>query len=117
MKRFVIEFGTGIDLHGGNPTKAAARAIDDAIHRCCLCGLQEIVGICDFTNIETVVKIGCPHSEQLDHEVLKQHLPFGDVVLICTEGGLATEGAHDGVSNRDEEIIVAVASLTVYINN
>ena len=30
-KRFLVEFGTGVDLHGGNVTKAAQKALRDAI--------------------------------------------------------------------------------------
>ena len=31
-KRVIIEIGTGNDLHGGDYTKAAVRAVQDAIH-------------------------------------------------------------------------------------
>ncbi|MDP7642186.1 MAG: Lin0512 family protein, partial [Alphaproteobacteria bacterium] len=31
-RRVILEMGAGNDLHGGNYTKAALRAIDDALH-------------------------------------------------------------------------------------
>jgi uncharacterized protein (TIGR02058 family) len=31
-KRVILELGTGNDLHGGDYTKAAVRAVEDAIH-------------------------------------------------------------------------------------
>ena len=31
-KRVILEMGAGNDLHGGNYTKAALRAVDDALH-------------------------------------------------------------------------------------
>ena len=31
-KRVILEMGSGNDLHGGDYTKAAGRAVDDAIH-------------------------------------------------------------------------------------
>ena len=31
-KRVILEMGTGNDLHGGDYTKAAIRAVQDAIH-------------------------------------------------------------------------------------
>ena len=31
-KRVILEMGTGNDLHGGDYTKAAVRAVQDAIH-------------------------------------------------------------------------------------
>jgi hypothetical protein len=45
MKRFVIEFGYGIDLHGQDVNNAAAKAVKDAISHSCLSGLVEICGI------------------------------------------------------------------------
>ncbi len=31
-KRIILEMGTGNDLHGGDYTKAAVRAVADALH-------------------------------------------------------------------------------------
>jgi uncharacterized protein (TIGR02058 family) len=38
-KRFIVELGYGADLHGRDMTKAACRAVQDALSRNCLCGL------------------------------------------------------------------------------
>ncbi len=35
-KRFIVEIRTGIGLHGEDVTKAACRAVDNAISRRCL---------------------------------------------------------------------------------
>ena len=35
-KRFIVEIGTGIDIHGEDATKAACRAVKDAVSRSCL---------------------------------------------------------------------------------
>ena len=32
LQRVILEMGTGNDLHGGDYTKAALRAVQDAIH-------------------------------------------------------------------------------------
>jgi len=32
LKRVILELGAGNDLHGGDYTKAAIRAVQDAIH-------------------------------------------------------------------------------------
>jgi|GEM_PF-5545347 len=32
-KKFIVEVGRGTDLHGGDSTKAAIGAVQDAIHR------------------------------------------------------------------------------------
>ena len=36
-KRFIVELGTGADLHGEDVTEAACRAVKDAISSNCLC--------------------------------------------------------------------------------
>ena len=41
LQRYIVELGTGADLHGADMTKAARRAVKDAISRSCLCGLVD----------------------------------------------------------------------------
>ncbi len=40
LKRVILEMGAGNDLHGGDYTKAALRAVQDALHHsaltCCV---------------------------------------------------------------------------------
>ena len=43
-RRFLIEIGTGADLHGGDMTKAAQKAVKDAMSHCCMAGIREIHG-------------------------------------------------------------------------
>ena len=40
MGRYIIEFGMGTDFHGQDVTKAACKAVKDAVSRSCLCGLH-----------------------------------------------------------------------------
>lgn len=37
MKKFIVEFGMGTDFHGQDVTKAAKKAVKDAVSRSCLC--------------------------------------------------------------------------------
>ena len=41
-KRVILEMGTGNDLHGGDYTKAALRAVQDAIHHSSLTMLRSL---------------------------------------------------------------------------
>lgn len=116
MHRFIIEFGTGIDLHGIDPTKAAKRAIEDAIHHSCLCGLQECLRIEEFSTVSIGVKIACPYPDRIDEDAIRALFSFGSVTLDCTYGGLLTDGAYDETLGKCGDIIVAVVSLTVYIS-
>ena len=74
-KRFVLEFGTGIDLHGEDNTKAACRAVKDAVSRSCLCGLMEIHGIQDLSLPEVEILVACPQPEMVDLERVKNEIP------------------------------------------
>ena len=56
LKRVILEMGTGNDLHGGNYTKAAIRAVQDAIHHSSL-GMIRSLGI-DSKTMQVEVTIG-----------------------------------------------------------
>ena len=43
-KRYLIEIGTGVDMHGGDMTGAALKAVKDAMSHCCMAGVREIHG-------------------------------------------------------------------------
>ncbi len=47
LRRFVLEFGMGLDQHGQDVTNAACKAVKDAVARSCLSGLLEIVRLHD----------------------------------------------------------------------
>jgi len=44
-RRYLLEVGVGIDLHGEDVTKAAQRAVKDAISHSSMIGLREILRI------------------------------------------------------------------------
>lgn len=41
-KRVILELGTGNDLHGGDYTKAALRAVQDALHHSSLAMIRAL---------------------------------------------------------------------------
>lgn len=115
MKRYVVELGTGADLHGGDVTKAAQRAVRDAVSRSCLCGLVEIVGLKDPNDMRVRVHIACPHSDRVDADAVRAEVPFGEVTVDVTEGGMATEGLHLERLGPGSTIVVALAAVTVFV--
>jgi len=116
FKRYVVELGYGADLHGGDATKAAKRAVKDAISRSCLCGLFEIVGMNDPAAMHVKVRIGCPKPEEVDGREVLDVVPFGSKELEVVEGGLTTRGVEVSSLGCGDTILVAVASLTVCVN-
>lgn len=116
LKRYVVELGYGADLHGGNATKAAKRAVRDAISRSCLCGLFEIVGMKDPGSMHVKVRIGCPKPEEVDCGEVLEAVPFGSKELEVVEGGLTIRGVELPELGNGDNIFAAVAALTVYVD-
>ena len=115
LKRFLVELGMGSDLHGGDVTKAAQKAIKDAVSRSCLCGLMEIVGLTDPHQMRVDVKLGCPDPERLDREAVLKAVPFGATNLEVVTGGLAVRGLALPELGAGDTIVTVIAALTVYV--
>lgn len=108
--------GMGIDQHGQDPTKAAIKAVKDAISRVCTVGLVELF---DFNpkNIRIESIIGVPYPEYVEIEKVKAAIPLEcrkDVNII--EGGLKGPGiALKEFGDKTDEILIAVAFITIYV--
>ena len=86
-KRMVLEIGMGTDIRGGDPTKAAVRALRDALWHNSL-GIADVLGLAvDSMRVE--VTIGVPRPEAVDHAAVLAVLPHGTGTVRVTEGGLA----------------------------
>ena len=116
LKRYVIELGMGADLHGQDVTKAAQRAIRDAVSRSCLCGLMDIFNLEHPDRMYIRLKVACPQPEKLDLARLKESVPFGRVELTVENGGLTTEGLDLPMLGEGDRIVAALASLTVLVD-
>ena len=116
LKRYVVEFGMGADLHGQDVTKAAKKAVRDAISRSCLCGLFEIVGIKGPEEMKIKLQIACPFPDSLDVGEVRASVPLGEVELSVEKGGMVTRGLHYGPLGQGDNIVIALASLTVYVD-
>ncbi len=115
-RRLIVELGSGADLHGEDVTKAAQRAVKDAVSRSCLCGLSDIFGITDPNKMYIVAKIACPYPEKLKRDEVIKMIPFGEVKLDVVSGGLTVEGLNLPALGEGGNIVVAIAALTVYID-
>jgi uncharacterized protein (TIGR02058 family) len=113
MRRFVIEVGMGVDQHGQDNTRAAEKAVQDAIHRSCLCGLREVAGLKSPDEMLVEVLIGCPAPETVDKERVLKVLPLGRKKM---EGGLSGKTLFQPeLGDKTDEMVVANAILTVYV--
>ncbi len=116
LERYIVEIGLGADLHGGDVTKAAQRAIKDAVSRSCLCGLFDILHLADPGKMHIAVKIGCPDPARLERDRVLEAVPFGSKTLEAVEGGLGVRGLALPALGAGDTIVIAVAALTVYVD-
>ncbi|UCB42751.1 MAG: Lin0512 family protein [Dehalococcoidales bacterium] len=116
-KRFVIEMGTGVEQHGQDITRAATKAVKDAISRVSLVGLLEIVTLEDLNEMFVEVLIACPRPDEVDADQVLQVLPFGQKEIKVVEGGMIVHGHQlPALEDKSDEIIIANAAVTVYID-
>jgi uncharacterized protein (TIGR02058 family) len=116
-KRFIIEIGTGIDIHGENMTKAACRAVEDAVSRSCLCGLVEVLGVGDMNQIEVEIQVAAPIPEKVDLEAVMKSVPIGRKIARAVNGGMMVQGLCVPEFGPDcDQIVVVNAALTVWVS-
>jgi uncharacterized protein (TIGR02058 family) len=117
MKRYIVEWGVGVDIHGGDVTKAAKYAVKDAVSHTCLCGITELVGMTDQSKGHSKVKISCPHPELLDVNAVLGEVPVGNIELEeVTSGGMSVRGMHKPEMGEGNQIVIAIVALTVYLD-
>ncbi len=116
LRRFVVEVGMGVDQHGQDNTRAAEKAVQDAIHRSCLCGLREVAGLKSPSDMVVEVLIGCPSPETVDKERVLRALPLGRKKIEVRKGGLSGKTIIvPELGDKTDDLIVANAIVTVYV--
>jgi uncharacterized protein (TIGR02058 family) len=91
MKRMAVEMGMGTDIRGADYTKAAVRALRDALWHNSLNVAAALGKPTDSMVVE--VLIGVPRPELVDREAVLAVLPHGTGTVQVCEGGL--EIPHD----------------------
>ena len=86
LKRMALEIGMGTDIRGADSTKAAQRALRDALWRNTL-SIARILGK-QPEDMKIEVHIGVPRPETVNHDEVLSILPYGTATLNVTEGGL-----------------------------
>ncbi len=105
-KRVILEMGTGNDLHGGDYTKAAVRAVQDAIHHSSLTLIRSLK--LDARRMQVEVTIGVQQPDKVDAAAVKAALPHGEVTVKLVKGGL-------DVPDNETGDIAVIASAAVAV--
>jgi uncharacterized protein (TIGR02058 family) len=111
-----IEIGMGIDLHGQNVTKAAVRAVQNAIHHNSMPGLKLVLPNNDINNMKVNVRLAVPaDKEKLVLDVVRAELPYGQVTFEVIDGGMLTTSGIVLADKEDKNdlVYVVVASVEV----
>jgi len=109
LKRMVVQIGMGTDIRGADYTKAAVRALRDALWHNSL-SVADAVGLpVDSTQVE--VTIGVPRPDQVDKAAVLAVLPHGTGSVRVVEGGL--EIPNDAGTNTT---VIANAAAVVRLD-
>jgi uncharacterized protein (TIGR02058 family) len=110
----------GTDFHGQSVTKAAQKAVRDAVSRSCLCGLEEILGYSfEEMNEKVVLKVtvAVTRPEEVDVKQLEQFLPVGKKEFTIVEGGLMIKGLNiSEFGDMDDSIEASIVCIEVCIS-
>ena len=109
LKRMVLQIGMGTDIRGQDYTKAAVRALRDALWHNSLSVAAALGQPVDSMQVEVI--IGVPRPERVDKAAVLAVLPHGSGTVDVVEGGL--EIANDAGTNTT---VVANAAAVVRLD-
>ena len=107
-KRIILEMGTGNDLYGEDYTKAARRAVQDALHHSSITLFSQL-GI-DHSEMRVEVTIGVQNPEAVDCDLVATDLPRGRATVRAVPGGMNVEGPDGGPPH-----VIATAAVEAWL--
>ena len=112
LVRCLIEIGSGVDLHGSNSTKAAQRAVADALARNNISFYTLVKTFrASIDSMEIEATVGVPAPETVDRDLVLAGLPNGKSKLNLVEGGLRVQ---DDVG--PDATVIASAALVIRLD-
>ena len=116
----MVEIGTGVDLHGEDATKAAQRAVKDAISHSSMIGLGQLFKIKNFSEIEDAlmvdVTIAAPDPEKVDGEKVLSTLPEGKRRINVVKGGMKFPAESTKDEAKTHLILMVNAVIVVLVD-
>lgn len=107
-QRLIVEMGMGVDLHGGDYTKAARRAVDDALHHSSMPILRSLD--IDKADRRVRVTIGVQQPDQVDRAEVAKVLPHEGVEIEVVLGGLDVADPTYGGGH-----VIATAAVELFL--
>lgn len=121
LKPYAIEFGLGVDLHGQDPTRAAIKAVKNAVQHVSLPGMRQIAGVTDTSSqVYIDITLGVPPSlaDRVDLAQVEQAVPFGRRTARVVPGGLMGSSGVvvPSMGDTSDQAVAVVAALTVSLD-
>ena len=106
--RCITEMGMGVDVHGRDATKAAKRAVSNAIRHSSL-GFFRMLGK-TTKDMFVDVTIAVPDPASVDTAAVAKELPYGTVTVTAVKGGLEipAESGNDPILIANAAVIVSL---------
>jgi uncharacterized protein (TIGR02058 family) len=89
LKRMVLQIGMGTDIRGSDDTKAAVRAVRDALWHNTLSIATALNQPLEAMHVD--ITIGTPNPAAVDKATVLAVLPYGKGSVTVVEGGLNIE--------------------------
>jgi uncharacterized protein (TIGR02058 family) len=119
-RRYLLENGTGVDLHGKDETKAAQKAIKDAISHSSMIGLGSLFKINSFQELEEAlmvdVTIATPNPKSVDENAVLSVLPEGKRRINIIKGGMMWPPENIDPDAKSHDVVMVNAVIVVLID-
>ena len=109
LKRIILELGTGNDLYGEDYTKAARRAVQDALHHSSIALFRSLN--LDRESMIVKVAVGVQKPELVDCDAVAAELPHGKVTVVAEQGGLNLVDADNGTVS-----VIATVGISAWLD-
>lgn len=107
LQRLILEIGMGNDLYGEDYTKAALRAVQDALHHSSLILFRSLE--LDSALMQVRVTIGVERPDQVDCATVAASLPRGQASVNAVKGGMNVVDAENQTTS-----VVATAAVEAF---
>lgn len=109
MERIILEMGSGNDLYGQDYTKAARRAVQDALHHSSLIFFRSLD--IDPADMRVKVTIGVQEPDKVDAATVAADLPHGKAEVTVVFGGQNVVDTENGTTS-----VIATAAIEAYVD-
>ncbi len=119
-RKYILELGTGVDLHGEDETKAAQRAVKDAISHSSMVGLGQLFKIGSFKEMSDAlmvdVTVATPNPEKIDGDAVLSILPEGNRRINVIKGGMRWPDQSTSEEAKSHGVVMVNAVIMVLVD-